>query len=192
MTTATSVEITALIRAWGDGDGTVLERLTPLVYNELHRIARRHMRNQRGTQTLQTTALVHEAYLHLVDAKTANWRDRVHFFAAAAQIMRRILIDAARARLAQKRGGGVECIRQSGDWNLESPGAVDRSADLLAVDEALTRLERLDSRKARVIELRFYGGLSIEEAAEALNVSPQTVMRDWRLARVWLARELRA
>jgi RNA polymerase sigma factor (TIGR02999 family) len=189
-----SVEITALIRAWGGGDQTALDRLTPLVYDELRRIARRHMRNQGGGHALQTTALVHEAYLHLMDAKSANWQDRAHFFAASAQIMRRILIDLARAHHAQKRGGGIGPIDHSTPVNLDelpSPSS-DRSGELLALDGALTRLEQMDSRKAKVIELRFFGGLSVEEAAEVLKVSPQTVMRDWRLARVWLARELRA
>jgi len=187
-----SVEITGLIRAWGAGDRTALDRLTPLVYDELRRIARRHMRNQGGGHALQTTALVHEAYLHLMDAN-ANWQDRAHFFAASAQIMRRILIDLARAHHAQKRGGGVGPINHSAAVNLDelpSPSS-DRSGELLALDEALTRLEQMDGRKAKVIELRFFGGLSVEEAAEVLKVSPQTVMRDWRLARVWLARELR-
>jgi RNA polymerase sigma factor (TIGR02999 family) len=187
-------EITALIRAWGDGDQTALEQLTPLVYNELRRIARRYMRNRRSDDTLQTTALVHEAYLHLMDAKNAPCRDRAHFFAASAQIMRRIMIDTARARTALKRGGGVERVSHSTALNLDevpSPSS-GRTAQLLALDEALSRLEQIDARKARVIELRFFGGLSVEEAGEVLDVSPQTVMRDWRLARVWLARELRS
>jgi len=186
-----SVEITALIRAWGGGDQTALERLTPLVYNELRRIARRYMRNQGPGNSLQTTALVHEAYLHLMDAKTANWQDRAHFFAASAQIMRRILIDLARAHDAQKRGGRVRQIDHSKAVNLDEIPVSGRSSELLALDEALLRLEQMDGRKAKVIELRFFGGLSVEEAAEVLKVSPQTVMRDWRLARVWLARELR-
>jgi RNA polymerase sigma factor (TIGR02999 family) len=186
-------EITALIRAWGDGDQTALERLTPLVYNELRRIARRYMRNQHAGNTLQTTALVHEAYLHLMDAKNVPWRDRAHFFAASAQIMRRIIIDAARARTSLKRGGGVERVNHSTAVNLdEIPNPTSaRSAELLALDVALSRLEQLDERKARVVELRFFGGLGVDEVADVLNISPQSVMRDWRLARVWLARELR-
>lgn len=192
MPTTGSAEITALIRAWGGGDQTALERLTPLVYNELRRIARRYMRNQGPGNALQTTALVHEAYIHLVDAKSANWQDRAHFFAASAQIMRRILIDLARAHDAQKRGGGVGHVDHSTAVNLDEIPVSDRSAELLALDEALIRLEQMDGRKAKVIELRFFGGLSVEETAEVLKVSPQTVMRDWRLARVWLARELRA
>jgi RNA polymerase sigma factor (TIGR02999 family) len=165
--------------------------LTPLVYDELRRIARRYMRNQGGGHALQTTALVHEAYLHLIDARSANWQDRAHFFAASAQIMRRILIDLARAHGARKRGGGIGHMNHSTAVNLDEIPASDRSAELLELDEALLRLEQMDGRKAKVIELRFFGGLSVEEAAEVLKVSPQTVMRDWRLARVWLARELR-
>ena len=192
--TPASAEITALIRAWGGGDQTALDRLTPLVYDELRRIAHRQMRNQGGGHPLQTTALVHEAYLHLMDVKGGHWQDRAHFFSASARIMRRILIDLARAHHAKKRGGGVRHIDHSTAFDLdELPSPVsDRSGELLALDEALTLLEKMDGRKARVIELRFFGGLSVEEAAEALKVSPQTVMRDWRLARVWLARELRA
>ena len=184
-------EITALIRAWGNGDQTALEQLTPLVYNELRRIARRYMRNRRS-DTLQTTALVHEAYLHLMDAKNVPCRDRAHFFAASAQIMRRIMIDAARARTSLKRGGGMERMNHSSAVNLDeipSPTSA-RSEELLALDVALSRLEQLDDRKARVVELRFFGGLGVDEVADVLNISPQSVMRDWRLARVWLAREL--
>jgi RNA polymerase sigma factor (TIGR02999 family) len=193
MTPAGPSEITALIRAWGDGDQTALDRLTPLVYGELRRMARRYMRSQRAGQTLQTTALVHEAYLHLIESKSAEWRDRARFFAVSAQIMRRILIDAARARAAQKRGGGVQRVDHSTAINLDeiagfTPG---RETELLGLEEAMIRLEQMDARKAKVIEFRFFGGLSVEETAEVLKVSPQTVMRDWRLARVWLARELR-
>jgi RNA polymerase sigma factor (TIGR02999 family) len=192
--TTGSLELTALIRAWGGGDQAALDRLTPLVYDELRRIARRYMRHQGAGHALQTTALVHEAYLHLIDVRTANWQDRAHFFAVSSQIMRRILIDLARSSAAQKRGGGVEHANHSKAINLDELPALgsDRSAELLALDEALIGLEQMDGRKARVIELRFFGGLSVEEAAEVLKVSPQTVMRDWRLARVWLARELGA
>ena len=185
-------EISALIRAWRDGDQTALDRLTPLIYDELRRMAKHCMRGQRAGQTLQTTALVHEAYLHLVDVRTAGWRDRAHFFAASAQIMRRILIDAARARSSQKRGGGLKKVDHSASVDLDRIPALgsDRSAELLALEDALASLEQMDVRKAKVVELRFLGGLSVEETAEVLKVSPQTVMRDWRLARVWLAREL--
>jgi RNA polymerase sigma-70 factor (ECF subfamily) len=194
LTPSGSREITALIRAWGDGDQTALDRLTPLVYDELRRMARRYMRRQRAGHSLQTTALVHETYLHLMDAGSAGWRDRAHFFAISAQIMRRILIDAARARSSQKRGGGAQFAEHSTAVNLDELPAVasHQSAELLALEDALVRLEQMDERKAKVIELRFFGGLSVEEAAEVLKVSPQTVMRDWRIARVWLARELRA
>src|SRR5258708_5203679 len=142
--------------AWGGGDQTALDRLTPLVYDELRRIARRHMRNQGGGHALQTTALVREAYLHLMDVKCANWQDRAHFFAASAQIMRRILIDLARAHHAQKRGGGVGPIDHSTAVDLDQIPVSGRSAELLALDEALMRLEQMDGRKAKVIELRFF------------------------------------
>ena len=148
------------------------------------------MRNQAPGNSLQTTALVHEAYLHLVGAKSANLQDRAHFFAASAQIMRRILIDLARAHDAQKRGGAACRVDHSTAVNLDEIPVSCRSSELLALDEALMRLEQMDCRKAKVIELRFFGGLTVGETAEVLKVSPQTVMRDWRLARVWLAREL--
>jgi RNA polymerase sigma factor (TIGR02999 family) len=194
MVSETSAEITALIRAWRAGDQTARDRVTPLVYNELRRIAAPCMRKQRAGHTLQTTALVHEAYVRLVDARSAGWENRAHFFAMAATVMRRILIDAARARASQKRGGAVQQVNHSSPINLDELPASDsgRSTELLALDHAMTRLEQMDGRKARVVELRFYGGLSVEETAEVLQVSQQTVMRDWRLARVWLARELRA
>jgi RNA polymerase sigma-70 factor (ECF subfamily) len=187
-----SPQLSALIRAWSDGDRTALDRLTPLIYSELHRMAKHYMRSQRPGHTLQTTALVHEAYLHLIDAKTAGYRNRAHFFAVSAQIMRRILIDAARARASQKRGGGMKQIDHSTSVNLDEVpfSGSDRGAELLALEDALTGLEHMDPRKAKVVELRFFGGLSVEEVADVLKVSPQTVMRDWRLARVWLAREL--
>jgi RNA polymerase sigma-70 factor, ECF subfamily len=189
-----SEPITALIRAWSDGDQTALERLTPLVYGELRRTARRYMRSQRQGHTLQTTALVHEAYLHLVDGKDTGWQDRGHFFAAAAQIMRRILVDLAREHASQKRGGGLQHLSHSAGFNPDVIPArgTDRSIELMTLDDALIRLEKMDGRKAKVIELRFFGGLSVEETAAALKMSPQSVMRDWRLARAWLARELRA
>lgn len=192
LTPTGSSEITALISAWSDGDQSALERLTALVYNELRRMARRYMRRQCAGHTLQTTELVHEVYIHLMDAKSTSWRDRAHFFAVSAQIMRRILIDTARARASQKRGGRVEHVNHSTPVDLdEIPALVpDRASDLLALEDALVRLERMDGRKAKVVELRFFGGLGVEEVAEILRVSPQTVMRDWRLARVWLAREI--
>ncbi len=182
-----SAEITQLLRAWGGGDLAALNQLTPLVHAELHRIAHRYMRQERPGNTLQTTALVNEAYLRLVDANQVRWQDRAHFFAVSAQIMRRILVDAAKARLTDKRGG------RSPHVNLdEAIDAVpERSSDLVALDEALDALAELDPRKARVIELRFFGGLSVQETAEVLKISAQSVMRDWKLAKAWLMREIR-
>jgi RNA polymerase sigma factor (TIGR02999 family) len=189
-----SADISRLLNAWGAGDQTALERLTPLVYDELRRMARRHMRKERPGNTLQTTALVHEAYLRLVDAKSAERKDRAQFFALSSQIMRRILVDAARARASAKRGGGVEHVGHSEEVNLDeiAENSSQRSAQWLALDEALNDLAAIDPRKARVIELRFFGGLSVEETAEVLKISPQSVMRDWKLARAWLNRELRS
>ena len=186
-----SQEISLLLKAWGNGDQAALDRLTPLVYAELHRMARRHMRKEREN-TLQTTALVHEAYLRLVDAKGLACTDRTHFFALSAQIMRRILVDAARARLSAKRGGDAPALDHSEAVNLDeiAGNASQRSVEVLALDQALDDLARVDARKARVIELRFFGGLSMEETAEVLQISPQSVMRDWKLARAWLVREL--
>jgi RNA polymerase sigma factor (TIGR02999 family) len=184
MGSATS-NITVLLRAWASGDTSALERLTPFVYDELRRIARRYMR-QREPQTLQTTALAHEAYLRLVGAEGLRWQDRVHFFAVAAQMMRRILVDAARARMATKRQGGVLRVT----FSEEIPISTGQDMNLLALDDALAALARLDARKARVVELRFFGGLSVDETAEVLRISPDSVMRDWRLAKPWLAREV--
>jgi len=187
-----SVDITSLLKSWGQGDQRALEQLTPLVYAQLRTLARRCMRNERSGMTLQSTALVHEAYLRLVDVHDVDWHDRVHFFALSAQIMRRILIDAARARAASKRGGGDVRVDHSSAVDLDQIPTDDSSAAYLlcALDDALESLTQIDPRRVRVIELRFFGGLSVEETAEVLQVSPQTVMRDWRLARAWLAREL--
>ncbi len=187
-----SSQITALLKAWGDGDGAALDRLTPLVYSELHRMARRYMRKERAGNTIQTTGLVNEAYLRLVDAKNVGWQDRVHFFAVSARMMRRILVDAARARASSKRGGQLQRVNHSTAVNLDEipdvrPG---RELELVAIDDALTTLAKMDPRKAKVIELRFFGGLSVEEMASVLKLSPQSVMRDWRLAKAWLMREL--
>ena len=183
---SSSAEITRLLQAWGGGDPAALENLAPLVYAELRRMARRFMRRENPGNTLQPTALVNEAYLRLVDIAQVRWQDRVHFFAVAAQMMRRILVDGARARATGKRGGGGI------DLNLdESIDAMpDRPHQLVALDEALDALARLDPRKAKVIEMRFFGGLTVEETAEVLKVSPETVMRDWKMARAWLTREL--
>ena len=192
MTRLDSSDITGLLKAWGQGDQRALEQLMPLVYAQLRAQARRYMRNERSGATLQSTALVHEVYLRLIDAQDVDWHDRVHFFALSAQLMRRILVDAARARgrdeARRRRGAGRArvCSRPGSD----SDRRLDASS-LCALDDALESLTRIDPRRAKVIELRFFGGLSVEETAEVLQVSPQTVMRDWRLARAWLARELR-
>jgi RNA polymerase sigma-70 factor, ECF subfamily len=177
--------VTRLLQLWRAGDETALAQLTPLVHHELQRIARHCMRGERAHHSLQATALVHEAYLRLVDAQHMNWQNRAHFLAMAARLMRRILVDVARARRYQKRGG--DPLRVSlGDALVTS----EKSQDLVALDEALQTLAKLHERKSRVVELRFFGGLSVEETAAVLDVSPQTVMRDWKLARAWLRREL--
>jgi RNA polymerase sigma factor (TIGR02999 family) len=180
-------DVTALLQAWRTGDDEALARLTPLVYDELHRLAHRSMRGERPGHPLQTTALVHEAYIKLVDSRRVGWQSRAHFFAIAAQLMRRILVDVVRRQRFQKRGGGCQTV-SLGD-GLEVAAHV--SADVVAVDGALQELSKLDPRKARVVELRYFGGLSLEETAEALNVSTDTVGRDWRAAKAWLTRELR-
>src|SRR5881397_567959 len=176
MPIAASHEVTQLLLAWNDGDQTALDRLIPPVHAELRRIARRYMRNERAGHTLQTTALIHEAYLRLIDAAQVRWQNRAHFFAIAARLMRQILVDFARERGYQKRGGGARKV------------SLDEA--VLAVNEALSALDGIDARKSQVVELRFFGGLSVEETAEALKVSPETVRRDWRLARSWLLRRL--
>ena len=180
-----SPDITGLLKAWASGNPNALEQLTPLVYDELCRIARRYMR-QRSPQTLQTTALAHEAYLRLVGAEGLRWQDRAHFFAVAAQMMRRILVDAARARAASKRQGGALRVTFSEEIAISA----GQDSDLVAIDDALAALSKLDPRKASVVELRFFGGLSVAETAEVLKISPDSVMRDWRLAKPWLAREV--
>jgi RNA polymerase sigma factor (TIGR02999 family) len=187
-----SVDITGLLKAWGQGDQRALEQLMPLVYPQLRAQARRYMRNERSG-VLQSTALVHEVYLRLTNAREVDWHDRVHFFALSAQMMRRILVDAARARAAAKRGGVAVRAEHSSAVDLDQIPAADSdaAASLCALDDALESLARIDPRRAKVIELRFFGGLSVEETADVLHVSPQSVMRDWRLARAWLARELR-
>lgn len=181
-----SVEITRLLHAWRDGDEAALERLTPLVYGELRKIAHGYMRGEREGGTFQATALVNEAYLRLVDAGSVDWHDRAHFFAVSAQMMRRILVDAARARGRAKRGGQAAKISLD---EIPEPTS-SRGDELVEVDDALNALAKLDPRKAKVIELRFFGGLSVEETAAVLKISPQSVMRDWRLSRSWLMREL--
>jgi RNA polymerase sigma factor (TIGR02999 family) len=179
-------EVSRLLRAWSSGDEAALQRLIPLVYEELHRIARRYMGRERRGHTLQTSALVNEAYLRLVDWKNVEWQNRAQFFAVSAQMMRRILVDFARDRRYLKRGGGALQVSLA-----EAAGiASERGTDLVALDDALNSLAEVDKRKSEVVELRFFGGLSVEETAAVLKVSADTVMRDWRLAKVWLLREL--
>ena len=175
-----------MLVAWSNGDKSALERLIPLVHDELHRLAHRYMNRERPGHMLQTTALVNEAYLRLVDSSHVQWQNRVHFFAVSAQLMRRILVDFARSRNYLKRGGNA--VQVSLDEALAiSP---EQAPDIVALDEALNTLAAIDERKSRVIELRFFGGLNIEETAEVLKVSPDTVMRDWRFAKAWLLKEL--
>lgn len=187
-----SADLTGLLKAWRRGDQDAFEQLVPLVYTELRVQARRHLRNERAASALQSTALVHEVYLRLTKAPEVDWQDRGHFFALAAQIMRRILIDAARVRSARKRGGAAPRTEYSSAIDLDAlPSAQSDTALMLcALDDALESLAHVDPRRAKVVELRFFGGLSVDETADVLQVSPQTVMRDWRLAKVWLAREL--
>jgi RNA polymerase sigma-70 factor, ECF subfamily len=179
-------DVTQLLVAWSQGDQSALEKLLPLVYDELHRLARHYMIRERAGHTLQTTALVNEAYLRLVSAEGVRWQNRAHFFAVSAQMMRRILVDFARSRNYQKRGGGARQV--SFDEALEV--SAEQDADLVALDEALSALAVVDERKSRVVEMRFFGGLSVEETAHVLKVSPDTVMRDWKMAKVWLLREM--
>jgi RNA polymerase sigma-70 factor, ECF subfamily len=178
-------DVSALLHAWSDGDRGALERLTPIVYDELHRLARYYMRGERPGHSLQATALVNEAYMRLVDYKRMQWQDRAHFFAVSAQLMRRILVEHARSHNL-KRGGGVQHV------SLEETAVVDinRTTDMVALDDAMNALARLDPRKVQVVEMRFFGGLTIEESAEVLQVSPVTVRRDWSTAKTWLYREL--
>jgi RNA polymerase sigma factor (TIGR02999 family) len=186
MKDAESSETTQLLRAWAGGDQAALGQLTPRVYEELRRIAGRCMQNERPGRTVQATALVHEAYLKLIDVTNVDWQHRAHFFAISAQVMRRIMLDRARRRVAVKRGGATPKLNLNG---LDQLG-FSRARELVALDDALNALAQFDARKARIIELRFFGGLSIEETAEVEKVSPDTVLRDWRLARAWLMAEL--
>ena len=178
-------DVSTLLRAWSDGDQNALERMTPIVYRELHGLAHRYMRRERPGHSMQTTALVNEAYMRLVDYKRMQWQNRAHFFAVSAQLMRRILVEYAR-RHNLKRGGGVQHV------SLEEAAMVgdDRAPDLVALDDAMNALARHDPRKVQVVEMRFFGGLSVEETAEVLKVSPVTVKRDWSTAKLWLYREL--
>lgn len=188
MANSQSSETTRILRAWANGDAGALDRLTPRVYRELRRMAGNLMKNEAAGRSMQATALVHEAYLKLVEVENVDWRQRAHFFAIAAQVMRRILLDRARKRATAKRGG--DALRVNLDEVPDLAG--ERGSQLIALDDALCRLSEVDPRKGKVVELRFFGGLTVEETAEVLKVSPETVMRDWRLARAWLLTELNA
>ncbi len=179
-------DVTQLLLAWNNGDRGAFDLLMPLVYQELRRVARRHMRAEDAGHSLEATALVNDVYIRLVDQKRVNWQNRAHFFGAAARIIRRLLVEHARARHRLKRGGDALKISLNGEINVRA--AVD--LDVVALDEALSRLAKLDPQQERIIELRFFAGLSIEETAEALNISPATVKRDWTTARAWLYREM--
>jgi RNA polymerase sigma factor (TIGR02999 family) len=181
-------DVTRLLQAWRRGDSAALDQLVPLVYEELHRLAHCYMAREWANNTLQTTALIHEAYLRLVDANEIEWRNRVHFFAISANVMRRVLVEFARSRGSQKRGGGGRKI------SLEETAILpaEPDEDLLALDTALTALAAIDPRKAKVVELRFFGGFTEQETAEALGISSDTVLRDWKSAKLWLYRDLRS
>jgi RNA polymerase sigma factor (TIGR02999 family) len=179
-------EVSQLLQAWSDGNEEALEKLVPLVYEELHRLARHYMSGERAGHTLQTTELVNEAYVRLVDWKNVRWQNRAHFFGVAAQMMRRILVDFARSRHYAKRGGEARKVSLS----EAAVVSVERGEDFIALDEALESLTVIDARKGRIVELRFFGGLSVEETAEVLKISSRTVMREWSLAQAWLHREL--
>jgi RNA polymerase sigma-70 factor (ECF subfamily) len=181
-----SSEVTRLLQAWGQGDENALEKLVPLVYDQLHAAARRYMAGERLGHTLQATALIHETYLRLVNVRQVKWQNRAHFFAICAQLMRRILVDFARSRGYQKRGGDAKRV----DLDTSLLISAEPEADLVALDEALRRLAEVDRRKSQVVELRFFGGLDVKETAEVMKVSADTVMRDWKMAKVWLLREL--
>jgi RNA polymerase sigma factor (TIGR02999 family) len=182
-----SHEITGLLRAWSEGDDQALGKLTPLLYEELHRMAHRYMRRERSNHTLQATALINEAYVRLIDWKGVRWQNRAHFFGVAAGLMRRILVDFARSRNYAKRGGGGQLT-----VSLDEAAAVSRqrAREIVALDDALRSLAAIDPRKSRIVELRFFGGLTLEETAEVMSVSSRTVLREWDLAKAWLNREL--
>jgi RNA polymerase sigma-70 factor (ECF subfamily) len=182
-----TAQVTNLLVAWGRGDDAAFERLIPLVHAELRRIAKRHMGHERNGHTLQPTALVNEAYLKLIDAQRVQWQDRAHFFAMSSRLMRRVLVDAARARGYQKRGGGAHQVT----LDEGRIGAKQPAADVVALDDALVALAAIDERKSQVVEMRYFGGLSVEETAEALGVSVRTIKRDWTMAKLWLLRELK-
>ena len=179
-------EVTALLQAWSDGDPAAFDKLAPVVYNELRRLARHYMARERRDHTLQPTALVNEAYLRLADLQRLHWKNRIHFFAISSQVMRRVLVDSARSRERHKRGGDPQRLSLDECANLGQ----QHDAALIALDDALNALAASDARKCRVVEMKFFGGLSTEEIAESLHVSPDTVLRDWKLAKLWLLREL--
>ena len=184
---STSGQVTHLLRAWGGGDAAAIDELVPLVEAELRRLARRYMARERRDHTLQTTALVHEAFMRLADAQQVDWQDRAHFLGIAARLMRRVLVDHARERGVQKRGGGAIKVPFDEGMVVTAP----RDLDLLALDRALEALALVDERKCRVIDMRFFAGMTVEETAEALHVSTDTVKRDWRIAKLWLLREIK-
>jgi len=186
MSAASPHEVTQLLLAWSDGDEAALEKLTPLVYKELHRLARSYMRHENPDHTLQATALVNEAYLRLIDRSRVHWRNRTHFFAVSAKLMRRILVDFARSRRSQKRGGAAEAVALE-EASIASP---QKSDDILELDDALKKLAEVDARKSQIVELRFFGGLSVEETADVLKIAPSTVYHDYDLAKLWLLREI--
>jgi RNA polymerase sigma-70 factor (ECF subfamily) len=187
MTTPSRQDVTDLLIEWSKGDQEALNKLMPLVYDELHRLASRHLRHERPGHTLQTTALVHEAYLKLVDQRKLTWQNRVQFFAAAAQVMRHILVDHARRRRALKRGGDY-CRLSLDEATISSE---EKNADLLTVNEALNSLAAIDTQQSRVVELRVFGGLTVEETAEALGISSRTVKREWSMGKAWLHKQIR-
>ena len=187
MDKSASPEITQLLVAWGDGDKQALDRLMPFVYDELRRLARHYMRGQRSDHTLETTALVNEAYLRLIDSSRVRWQNRTHFFAISAQLMRRILVDFARAKNAKKRGGDDQKIT----FDEALPVLAEKEAELLDLDEALNELGEMNERQARIVEMRYFGGMSEKEIGEALDISPRTVRRDWSVARAWLFSKLK-
>ncbi len=187
MSTPSSEDITRLLQEWSDGDQTALTKLMPLVYDELRRLAHRYMAQERSDHTLQTTALVHEAYLRLVGQKDVQWQNRAHFFAVSAQLMRRILVDHAREIAADKRGGAMQRITLENLYTSNEK----KATDLLELDEALTKLAEIEERKAQVVEMNFFGGLNQKEIAEVLQVTEKTVQRDWQFAKLWLYRELK-
>jgi RNA polymerase sigma factor (TIGR02999 family) len=185
-----SQHITQLLRQWSDGRREALDELMPLLYDELRRQARRYLRKERAGHTLQTTALIHEAYLKLVDQNQVEWQNRAHFFGIAAQMMRRILVDYAKTRHRRKRGGAAENLPLEEAALVAMPAAPEKSIDLVALDEALTRLAEFDPRQARVVELRYFSGLDIDETARVLGISNATVRREWNLAKAWLRRQI--